>query len=120
MMSPTEEDFELELRSLPGVLNVGIAHRDNGDVDGVTLVVLGQDPSATRVIAMQIVSLYYPDATVLVENVHNVPLPTGTEMGAPVLVTTWFRANPSVLSMAMVRTVFSPRSCATSSTRLFG
>jgi len=62
MMSSTEEDFELELRSLPGVLNVGIKHRDNGDVEGVTLVVFGQDPGAVRVIAMQIVSLYYPDA----------------------------------------------------------
>ena len=46
MMSRTEEDFELELRSLPGVLNVGKTHRDNGDVDVVTLVVNSKDPSA--------------------------------------------------------------------------
>jgi len=58
MMSSTEEDFELELRSLPGVLNVGIKHRDNGDVEGVTLVVFGQDPGAVRVIAMQIAVSY--------------------------------------------------------------
>ena len=36
MMSRTDEDFELELRSLPGVLNVAMSHRDNGDVDEVT------------------------------------------------------------------------------------
>ncbi len=50
----------------------------------------------------------------------SVALPTGTLMGAPVFFTTWSRASPSVLSMAMVRTVFSPRSCATSRTRLSG
>jgi len=30
MISSSEEDFELELRSLPGVLNVGISHAENG------------------------------------------------------------------------------------------
>ena len=30
MTSTIEEDFELELRSLPGVVNVGIRHRDDG------------------------------------------------------------------------------------------
>src|SRR6185295_9908167 len=47
-----------------------------------------------------------------------VALPTGTWMGAPVLVTGTPRARPSVVSMAMQRTVFSPRCCATSMTRL--
>ena len=37
MTATTEEDFELELRSLPGVLNVGISHGDSGEVDAVTL-----------------------------------------------------------------------------------
>src|SRR5690348_15184525 len=45
------------------------------------------------------------------------PGPTGTEIGAPVSVTSWLRTRPSVTSMAMVRTVDSPRCCATSSTR---
>ena len=96
MMTPTEEDFELELRSLPGVLNVGITHRDKGDVEGVTLVVLGQDPSAVRAIAMQIVSLYYPDATVLVETVHNVQLPTGGDVPRITLVRANFNQDDGV------------------------
>src|SRR6185437_5767871 len=43
--------------------------------------------------------------------------PTGTRMGAPVSSTSVPRTSPSVVSMAMVRTVLSPRCCATSSTR---
>src|SRR5215510_12396736 len=43
--------------------------------------------------------------------------PTGTVMPAPVSTASWPRTRPSVVSMAMVRTVFSPRCCATSSTR---
>src|SRR4051812_31838258 len=48
----------------------------------------------------------------------SVALPTGTWMGEAVLVTGVPRARPSVVSMAMQRTVFSPRCCATSMTRL--
>jgi hypothetical protein len=47
----------------------------------------------------------------------SVPRPTGTEIGAPVSLTFWPRTRPSVASIAMVRTVLSPRCCATSSTR---
>src|SRR5919202_3802805 len=47
----------------------------------------------------------------------SVPSPTGTAMGWPVSLTAWPRVRPSVESMAMARTVFSPRCCATSSTR---
>ena len=47
----------------------------------------------------------------------SVSAPTGTEIGAPVSVTSWPRTRPSVVSMAMVRTVVSPRCWATSSTR---
>ncbi len=43
--------------------------------------------------------------------------PTGTVMAAPVSRTSLPRTRPSVESMAMVRTTFSPRCCATSSTR---
>src|ERR1700756_4374364 len=44
--------------------------------------------------------------------------PTGTVMGPPVSTTSWPRTMPSVLSMAMQRTVRSPSSCATSSTNV--
>src|SRR5215212_3886573 len=43
--------------------------------------------------------------------------PTGTSICDPVVLTDWPRVRPSVESMAMVRTTFSPRCCATSSTR---
>src|SRR3712207_6199900 len=46
----------------------------------------------------------------------SVPSPTGTEIGPPVSPTAWPRTRPSVVSIAMVRTVFSPRCWATSST----
>jgi hypothetical protein len=67
MISPTEEDFELELRALPGVVNVGFRYGEKGDVDAVSLVAHGDDAGPVRVVAKQIVSLYYPDATVSVE-----------------------------------------------------
>src|SRR4029077_5062097 len=47
----------------------------------------------------------------------SVSSPTGTEMGSPVSVTSWPRTSPSVVSIETVRTVDSPRCCATSSTR---
>src|SRR5579863_8722865 len=56
MMSPSEEDFELELRSLPGVLSVGVDHRDDGEIGGVTLFVRGQDPESVRHVALQVAS----------------------------------------------------------------
>ena len=43
--------------------------------------------------------------------------PTGTRICEPVAVTAWPRVRPSVESMAIVRTTFSPRCCATSRTR---
>ncbi len=67
MMSPTEEDFELELRALPGVVNVGFHYSEKGDVDAVSLVVQGPDAAAVRVVAKQIVSLYFPTATISIE-----------------------------------------------------
>src|SRR6185312_740183 len=42
--------------------------------------------------------------------------PTGTAIGSPVSTTSAPRTRPSVVSMAIVRTVFSPRCCATSRT----
>src|ERR1700726_588590 len=47
----------------------------------------------------------------------SVPTPTGTMIGTPVSLTSWPRTRPSAVSIAMVRTVDSPRCCATSSTR---
>src|SRR5271154_6803886 len=44
--------------------------------------------------------------------------PTGTRMGEPVSTASMPRTSPSVVSMATARTVFSPRCCATSSTRV--
>ena len=46
----------------------------------------------------------------------SVSSPTGMRIGLPVSVTDWPRTRPSVASMAMVRTVFSPRCWATSRT----
>jgi hypothetical protein len=73
MISSSEEDFELELRSLPGVMNVGISHLENGDADAVTLFVRGKDPEAVREVALHVTSLYYPDATVTVEDAVHAP-----------------------------------------------
>jgi hypothetical protein len=92
MMSPTEEDFELELRSLSGVLNVEIRHRDNGDVDAVTLIVTGQDPSAIRVMATQIVNLYYTEASVIVEDASKAISPREIQAVRVALIRTDF--NP--------------------------
>ena len=75
MISPTEEDFELELRALPGVVNVGFRYGEKGDVDAVSLVVHGDDAGPVRVVAKQIVSLYYPNATVSVEEMKPVAAP---------------------------------------------
>src|SRR5487761_1932920 len=71
MMSRTEEDFELELRSLPGEINAGISHGEENSVEVVTLVVNGQDPVGTRGVAAQIASLFFPEAAVVVEDANN-------------------------------------------------
>lgn len=93
MMSPTEEDFELELRSLSGVMNVEIRHRENGDVDAVTLITHGQDPSALRVMATQIVNLYYTDASVIVEDASRAMAPREVQAERVALVRAEFHAE---------------------------
>jgi len=65
--STIEEDFELELRSLPGVVNVGIVHSEDGDVESVVLTIRNHDPEVVRESAIQVASLYYPDAAVILE-----------------------------------------------------
>ena len=67
MTATFEEDFELELRSLPGVVNVGINHLENGEVDAVVLSMRNHDPETVRDSAVQVASLYYPDASVILE-----------------------------------------------------
>jgi hypothetical protein len=92
MMSTSEEDFELELRSLPGVLNVGINHMDNGDVESVTLFVLGHDPEAIRDVAMHVASLYYPDASISVEDASRAP--SEHQGDGPRVALVWTEFNP--------------------------
>ena len=86
MTATIEEDFELELRSLPGVLNVGISHGDSGEVEAVTLLVRGQDPEAVRDGAVQVASLYYPDAAVIVEDAKDLPSVRGSNGARVALV----------------------------------
>ncbi len=62
-----DEDFELELRSLPGVMSVGLDRDDGGVVNGVTLLVRSPATDQVRDGASQIASFYYPDITVSVE-----------------------------------------------------
>jgi len=67
MTSTIEEDFELELRALPGVLNVGFGHGQEGEVSTVTLLVRTAYPEAVRDSARQVASLYFPQVDVVVE-----------------------------------------------------
>jgi hypothetical protein len=101
MMSRTEEDFELELRSLPGVMNVGISHRDNGDVDVVTLIVSGQDSTQTRNAASQIGTLYYPDAVVIVDDVKTALAPHEGDGPRVALVRAEFNASDGVCEVQL-------------------
>jgi hypothetical protein len=100
-MSPTEEDFELELRSLPGVLNVGISHRASGDVDAVKLVIHGQDCAAIKTIASQIASLYYPDATVSVEDASQAVTGHIAETSRVALVRADFNADDGICEVQL-------------------
>lgn len=66
-MASIDEDFEFELRALPGVVSVALSHRESGDVDTVTLSVNGQDPETVRRTGLHIASFYYPEADVVVK-----------------------------------------------------
>jgi hypothetical protein len=94
MISSSEEDFELELRSLPGVINVGISHLENGDADAVTLFVRDKDPEAVRDVALHVTSLYYPNATVTVEDALHSPAALRGDGPRVILVAADF--NPQV------------------------
>lgn len=74
MTSRSDEDLELELRSLPGVLSVNVNYSDRGDADVVTLLVISPDLESTRSEALQILSLYYPDASLEIERANETVL----------------------------------------------
>ena len=76
MMSTTEEDFELELHSLPGVLNVAM-ERTGEDVSVVTLLVYGPSVAETENVARQIANLYFPSAHIIVEDANREVKPAG-------------------------------------------
>jgi hypothetical protein len=73
MTSTIEEDFELELRSLPGVVNVGINHKETGEVEAVVLSIRNHDPEMVRESAVQVASLYFPEASVVLEEAGGEP-----------------------------------------------
>jgi hypothetical protein len=104
MMTPSEEDFELELRSLPGVLSVGVDHRDDGEVDAVTLFVRGQDPESVRHVALQVASLYFPTAAVMVEDANRAPSARRAESGRVALVRTDFNVHEGVSEVELAYT----------------
>ncbi len=79
MTARIDEDFELELRSLPGVLNVAIEH-DVTEGGRVTLLVVGPHPDKTAQAATQVAGLYYPDIDVVVEQAAETsPVVMGSE-----------------------------------------
>ena len=87
MTATIEEDFELELRSLPGVVNVGIRHRDDGGVEAVVLSIRNHDPEAVKESAVQVASLYYPDAAVILEETSTpLPVPGGGPTAARIVL----------------------------------
>jgi hypothetical protein len=70
-MSTINEDFELELRSLPGVMSVGLNRNDIGEVDEATLLVRSTSSHDVESAAQQIARFYYPDVSVTVETAQN-------------------------------------------------
>ncbi len=86
MTSRIEDDFELELRSLPGVLNVALEKDDGGVVTMVTLVAVGLEVKETEAVARQVASLYYPHAAVRVDDAGDVLQHVPTDDSRIVLV----------------------------------
>ena len=101
MMSTTEEDFELELRTLPGVLNVGIEHSSSGDVEGITLVVIGQNPGTTRTLASQIANLYFPNIAITVEVADTVTSISSSESSRVALLSADFDESAGVCEVQL-------------------
>ncbi|MHB2028623.1 MAG: hypothetical protein ACYCPT_07370 [Acidimicrobiales bacterium] len=100
-MSRIDEDFELELRSLPGVLNVGFTRNDASDVTAITLVVSGPTTGETQSVAMQIASLYYPDAEVAVQDVNEALHPMTGRAARAVLVRAEFNSTDGMCDVEL-------------------
>ena len=71
MTSRSDEDLELELRSLVGVLSVNVNYDERGDAAAVTLLVISPDLETTRSEALQILSFYYPEASLVIEQAND-------------------------------------------------
>lgn len=65
--SRVEEDFELELRNIRGVVSVGMTQDETGVVTGVALLINDGDRDEVARAASQVASLYYPNAVMSVE-----------------------------------------------------
>ncbi len=79
-MSTINEDFELELRSLPGVMSVGLNRNDIGEVDQATLLVRSAASHEIHTAAQQIARFYYPDVSVTVETAQSAEAVSGARV----------------------------------------
>lgn len=96
MTATIEEDFELELRSLPGVVNVGINHMESGEVGSVILSIRNHDPETVRESAVQVASLYFPSATVILEEASSAVSVRVTYMARITLVVAEFNEHDGI------------------------
>ncbi len=96
MTATIEEDFELELRSLPGVVNVGINHMESGEVGSVVLSIRNHDPEAVRESAVQVASLYFPSASVILEEASSAVSVRVTYMARITLVVAEFNEHDGI------------------------
>jgi len=65
--SRSDEDFELELRSIPGVVGISVERDGAGVAFAVTLHDAGTQHQRTEVLGRQILNFYYPQAKLMVE-----------------------------------------------------
>lgn len=67
MSARSDQDFELELRALPGVVSMSVRRDDDGHATSVTIHDAGAALEVTRARAREILGLYYPRAELVVE-----------------------------------------------------
>ncbi|MDE3044170.1 MAG: hypothetical protein KGJ10_05025 [Acidobacteriota bacterium] len=67
MNSRSDEDFELELRSIPSVVAVSVERDELGAANVVTLHDAGTQLARTETLARQVLSFYYPQAKLIIE-----------------------------------------------------
>jgi hypothetical protein len=84
--SRADEDFELELRNLSGVVDVGLTRQGDGSVTEVALLVVDGDRDEIHRAATQIASLNYPEALVSVERMVEGSSPAYRDNNRVVLV----------------------------------